>query len=135
MQGCWAACLQNVGRNAVGNALRCVMDRVARQEGPPLGFSLKGKTIAEADRHLFRQGGSASLEGPTDGVRQVVAFERECLRDHPEVIEILHAAVRDAERHDRFSLLGDDRFRRISAQDGRGRVEKGRVFDSRLAQA
>ena len=89
---------------------------VAREEGPPLGFPLKCKLIAETDGYLLRQWGLALLEGPTDGFRQVVAFEREGLRNHPEVVEILHAAVCNTERYDSFSLLGNDGFGPIGGQ-------------------
>jgi len=61
---------------------------------------------------------------PKDGI-----FERERLRYHPEVIEILHATVGDTERDDRLHLLGDDGFGWVGAQD-RGRpIEKNRVYN------
>ena len=44
-------------------------------------------------------------------------------------MEILHEAVRDTERDDRFRYLGNDGFWWVSAQDLRGRIEEGRVLD------
>lgn len=78
--------------------------RVGRVPGRPAAgaqqSTLKGKTIAEADGELIRQGDPASFEGLLDGVLQVREFERECLRDLREVTEILHASVRDTQRDD-----------------------------------
>jgi hypothetical protein len=53
-------------------------------------------------------------------LREDGAFERECLRDHPEVIEVFHAAVGDAERNGRLKLLGDNRFGRVGRRTSAG---------------
>ena len=84
-------------------------------EGLPLYILLAGKGIAETGGHLFRPRCPAPFECLLYRVRKDGAFEPKRLRDHPEVIEILHATVGDTERDDRLSLFSNDGFWWIGA--------------------
>jgi hypothetical protein len=49
--------------------------------------------------------------------------------ENPDVVIVLEPRVGAAEMHHRLKLLGDDRFRRISAQLRRRLIEQGHQFD------
>lgn len=53
------------------------------------------------------------------------AFEREESGHGEKVVEVLHAAVREVERHDGFELLGDHGVAWLRIE---GRVEKDAIF-------
>jgi hypothetical protein len=46
---------------------------------------------------------------------QDLSLERECEREHEDVVIVLHAAVSNAEQHHRVKLLRDDRLSRIAS--------------------
>ena len=71
-------------------------------------------------------GRRSSLEGGGSG--KGCAFEREGSGHGEKVVEVLHAAVREVERHDGFELLGDHGVAWIRIEGRCRMVEKDRIF-------
>src|SRR5690606_6392723 len=90
-------------------------------ERTPLGSLLLvlGKTAREPDRLFRRNRRSASFEGRRDGLGQRPTVEVKPTADRDQVVVVLHAAVRDADRADRLDLLGHGGFRRVSPDSRR----------------
>jgi hypothetical protein len=64
-----------------------------------------------------------------DRARQAVAVELEATREHPEIIEVLHACVRDTQRHESLELLCDHHLAGVGAEARRGKVENRGVLE------
>ena len=62
---------------------------------------------------VCRQIGLAMFEGDADGVGEDFPVKFKGGRQAVQIVKILHAAIGDAQFHDRFELLRDNGFARI----------------------
>ena len=87
-------------------------------EGFPLLLfrGIVGEGFGETERPFGWDICFSAGKGRGDCARERVALEFVCARQHPDVVEVFHAAVGAAELHDRLEFLGDNRLMPIAAQ-------------------
>ena len=78
---------------------------------------------------MCRQGGSSTIKGALDGLAEQPAGEFEPLRKQPDVEEIPHPAVGDAEHHHGLELFRHDGLTTIGAQVRSGKAQNRREHD------
>jgi hypothetical protein len=90
---------------------------VSGSEGPPLSLLglVRRELVGQADRCACRQRRAPACERCLDGLALDRDIQIRMPRQHPQVEEVLHSAVRDAERRDCLELLGDRLPRQPSA--------------------
>ncbi|HEX8114444.1 MAG TPA: hypothetical protein VF516_42230 [Kofleriaceae bacterium] len=89
---------------------------------------LLGEVRSERDRrHVDRC--LAVGERGGDRLRQQRAVEGELIREEPDVVEVLHAAVQPAQVDHRLELLGHHRLARVARELGRREAEQRGVRD------
>src|SRR5665647_671331 len=104
--------------------------RVCHERDPAsLSIRLHGKPATQRNGRRDRQCGAPPAERRRDGRRQSAARERERRREQPDVVEVLQAAVRLAQRHHGFELLGDRRLGRVGEDPRLVHVEENGVVD------
>jgi hypothetical protein len=81
-------------------------------ERVPLSSLLRvgGELIGWRERRIRRQRRLPPFEGRANRETQGFAFERPAHGEAPDIEEVLHPAVRQAETNHRFGLLGDRRL-------------------------
>lgn len=100
-------------------------------EGTPLTLFLfiRRKRRRERIGRLGRNRRLASRERRCDRPRKFVIIEAEGSAEYPDVVQVLHPAVRASQCHHRLELLGNDGLSRVGTQPWRGEVEHDRIVD------
>ena len=104
--------------------IRRSLESITREESAPLSLSIgvadevwgEGKKFAGKD-------GAAPLEGGGNGAVQRRSVEIEAAGEEPQVVEILHPRIAEAERHHRLEFLGDYGVDGIDAHARRGEIQ------------
>ncbi len=85
--------------------------------------------IGQTNRHIGRQQCPTSLEGAPHRIDKDGLAKFECLRDQPEIVEILEPAVGHAERDQGLEFLRHNRLDRVGAKMGCWRIQQRGIVD------
>lgn len=109
--------------------LRCGGHALTTEERLPLRAPGRREFIAQPNRTIGGPGRLPPFERAFDSFHQERSPKLKSLRDQPEVVKILEAAVGDTECDHRLEFFGDDGFDRVGTKMRRWRVEQGWIVD------